>query len=361
MALLLFLLPYTNKPPYSGPLRPFVNFVKYSKESVLVLYKPQSHIDAQYRKYLENKLLVFNNIASLINFLSKPREYFLFITDWYRALLFLKKLKFLCKEKFIPIIYAEVYHGTLNPMSMRSKVLFTLISRLLREFNNIVANSMAGFKFLVEYYKVLPLGHVYPPVNTAIFNPSKINRVDRFKVLLYLGSIRADTDLKLVRKIINVLLVRRDVEEVCLLGNKLLQLRLISEAPSRKLHPLIDVSDEMLAKVYSEVSLTICPQRWEPYGYVVAESIACRTPVLAFNSMGPKELVSLTKCGILVNSEKEMINTASRIDLDSIKEIREKCRIDTVRKLFSPWASVNKLMALVPKLGHSHESHWRKQ
>jgi glycosyltransferase involved in cell wall biosynthesis len=43
------------------------------------------------------------------------------------------------------------------------------------------------------------------------------------------------------------------------------------------------------------------------FGYVITESISCGTPVLAFNLMGPAEIITRTKMGVLANDEKELL------------------------------------------------------
>jgi len=50
-------------------------------------------------------------------------------------------------------------------------------------------------------------------------------------------------------------------------------------------------------------SVTLAGPRWdEPYGLVVAESLACGTPVAAFDRGGVGELLDRT-CGVLVGAD----------------------------------------------------------
>lgn len=58
---------------------------------------------------------------------------------------------------------------------------------------------------------------------------------------------------------------------------------------------------ERLAEFYRSADILISPSRKEGFGLVVAEAIACGTPVLATRSGGPEEIVT-PECGILVKA-----------------------------------------------------------
>lgn len=58
---------------------------------------------------------------------------------------------------------------------------------------------------------------------------------------------------------------------------------------------------EILADFYRAADLLVSPSRKEGFGLVVAEAIACGTPVLATRSGGPEEIVT-PECGILVEA-----------------------------------------------------------
>ena len=65
-----------------------------------------------------------------------------------------------------------------------------------------------------------------------------------------------------------------------------------------------NLNDLDLAKMYSRSKLTICPQKWEQFGFVPVESLSCGTPVLAFNSMGFQETID-EETGWLANNEAD--------------------------------------------------------
>jgi glycosyltransferase involved in cell wall biosynthesis len=44
---------------------------------------------------------------------------------------------------------------------------------------------------------------------------------------------------------------------------------------------LKDLSDDLLPLLYASATFSICSSRYEPFGYVVAEALACGTPVVS--------------------------------------------------------------------------------
>ncbi|TRZ78403.1 glycosyltransferase family 4 protein [bacterium] len=68
---------------------------------------------------------------------------------------------------------------------------------------------------------------------------------------------------------------------------------------------------------------TLMPIQWEePFGLVAIESMACGTPVIAFNRGALPEIIQDKKTGFIVKTEKEMIDAVKNID----KIDRQICR-----------------------------------
>jgi hypothetical protein len=184
----------------------------------------------------------------------------------------------------------------------------------------IIANSHTTASYLQILYGIEPHGIVYPPVDRSLF--SRTSGAGRKRALLYLGSNAGDTDSSLVRRIIKQL--DDSGIEIVTFGNERLRKKLEGEGTELK---TIDGSgDDMLAKAYSESIITICPQKWETFGYVAAESISCGTSPLVFNCMGNSEIVRMSSCGILANRTDEFI--------DAIKNIHETEKVWTGLKRF---------------------------
>lgn len=53
-------------------------------------------------------------------------------------------------------------------------------------------------------------------------------------------------------------------------------------------------------KYYDDANIVLVPSRWEGFGVVLIEAMACGTPVIAFENKGPNEIISNNIDGILI-------------------------------------------------------------
>ncbi len=60
--------------------------------------------------------------------------------------------------------------------------------------------------------------------------------------------------------------------------------------------------EKMLAQLYNIADITIVPSRQETFGQTASESIACGTPVVAFNTSGQAEIIQHQKNGYLAKA-----------------------------------------------------------
>jgi len=315
-----FIIAYEES-PYAGVVRPFINWAKelrrWNIKADLLLYKVGERI-INHVKFLGLGFEIIDDLREI-----KGSSYDYIIIDDY-----IRRLKLTIKT--IPsnklFVYAQVLHGIhaistiFKPLNIRERILFsvarylpfTLVRRryseLMRKTHGVIANSNITLTMLHILYGIEPLGVVYPPVDSETFRPHNVRKKDQ--ILLYLGSnAGGDTDVRLVKKIFKVLKDKR--YKILVFGNKLLQEIIQREF---KVEPIHEVNDAELANIYSESILTICPQKWETFGYVIAESIASGTPVIAFNTMGSAEIARLTKLVLLANNENEFLKIISRLE-----------------------------------------------
>jgi len=95
----------------------------------------------------------------------------------------------------------------------------------------------------------------------------------------------------------------------CLKGKNI---KYVGSVPYKKTH-----------KYYGESKVLLCPLRWEePFGLTFIESMACGTPVIAFDRGSAREVINDGKTGLVVKNIEEMIEAIKKID--QIK--REDCR-----------------------------------
>jgi glycosyltransferase involved in cell wall biosynthesis len=84
----------------------------------------------------------------------------------------------------------------------------------------------------------------------------------------------------------------------------------VSEAKLREVLPKADylgwVGPEALAKAYGEADFLILPSRFDTFGCVVIEAMACGTPVAAYNTKGPRDIIQHGINGVLADSAREL-------------------------------------------------------
>lgn len=165
----------------------------------------------------------------------------------------------------------------------------------------VVANS----HYLQDIYKSFGVevsNVIYPPLDCQVFRPQRSEPNSKY-VLTYFGK---EMKLSIVKE-----LADRGIK-IAVFGGK------ISNAPKwlvkhSNIRFLGRVSNEELVDLYSNALFTICPFLDEPFGYIPIESMACGTPVLAFNKQGPSETVENGVTGWLSDTDEEFVDTALQI------------------------------------------------
>ncbi|MEM4004111.1 MAG: glycosyltransferase [Desulfurococcaceae archaeon] len=320
--------------PYAGTVRPFINWAKKLRregyDTYVYLLNCGENIQRYFKNLGEINYFSVESLDKLLMLIKRSKVDVVLSDDLYVRLRYLNKIKTNLDVRtgvYVQILFgvhsiADVFDiryldSTEQLIYRFSRFLpFSLLKnqyvRLLRRQDIIIVNSFTTATFLQILYGLDNDGVVYPPVDTTIFKP--YSNKTKNSILVYLGSRAGDTNLSLAYKIFRVL--KNKNFKIFTLGNKKLSSVFVEKFGSSHLH---DISDQELAKVYSMVSFTICPQKWETFGYVAAESIACGTPVIAFNIMGLGEIVREYGYGIPVNNERHLIEVL--LDIDKYEEI----------------------------------------
>ena len=84
-----------------------------------------------------------------------------------------------------------------------------------------------------------------------------------------------------------------------------------------------ELDNEQKKQWYRHARATLFPIQWsEPFGLILIESMACGTPILAFNEGAVPEIVVDGKTGFVVDSLSKMIKAVDRIDRIDPRECR---------------------------------------
>jgi glycosyltransferase involved in cell wall biosynthesis len=131
---------------------------------------------------------------------------------------------------------------------------------------------------------------------------------------------------------------------------------------ARVIKPLLDcnkqiiyigeINSEHKKHWYRHARATLFPIQWgEPFGLVLVESMACGTPVIAFNKGAVPEIVVDGKTGFVVDSINDMIEAVDRIDSINPRECREH-----VQNHFSITSMTGKYSELYHQIIGSHKT-----
>ena len=99
---------------------------------------------------------------------------------------------------------------------------------------------------------------------------------------------------------------------------------------------------EKTYKYYGQAKVTLCPIQWEePFGLTFIESMACGTPVIAFNRGSAKEVIKNKKTGFVVKNIDEMVKFMKKIDQISRSDCRKHVEQNfTIKKMVEGYEKV---------------------
>lgn len=118
-----------------------------------------------------------------------------------------------------------------------------------------------------------------------------------------------------------------------------------------EIKPLIDnkqivdvgqIGDERKKTLYANAKAFLNPIQWnEPFGLVMAESMAAGTPVISFARGAASEIIIDGENGFLVNTLEEMVDRIKKIDRIDRKKCRERVEKNfSVEKMVDTYCSV---------------------
>ncbi len=118
-----------------------------------------------------------------------------------------------------------------------------------------------------------------------------------------------------------------------------------------------EISSEHKKHWYRHARATLFPIQWgEPFGLVMVESMACGTPVIAFNRGAVPEIIVDNKTGFVVDSMSAMIEAVRCLDLIDPRECRSH-----VQKHFSITNMARKYSELYHKAISDHKNIRHRQ
>jgi len=162
----------------------------------------------------------------------------------------------------------------------------------------LVANSEHISQKIRNYYN-RDSEVIYPPVDLSVFYPEK--RRTKKKYFLAVGRLLHYKRFDLIIKAFNTLKLPLKVVGG---GQELDTLKRMSYSNDIEFVGFVKDENE-LRRIYNDAKALLFPQV-EDFGLVAAESVACGTPVIAYNAGGAKEIVQDGGNGVLFNEQSEL-------------------------------------------------------
>lgn len=149
-------------------------------------------------------------------------------------------------------------------------------------------------------------------VDRTVFNPSQLNRDDDKKILVCVSRVSKEKNL----------------DDFCQLNYPNSRKIMVGDGPDRsrleKLYPDVEFvgfkTGLALAEYYANADVFVFPSRWETFGIVMIEAMACGTPVAAYPCQGPEDVVEQGVTGFLEEDLTTAVHRCMGLSRDQVLE-----------------------------------------
>ena len=175
----------------------------------------------------------------------------------------------------------------------------------------ITASSFGIENNKIFKHKIVAIGH---GVDTTIFKPLS-NVTKKENKILFVGKVEKRKGLDIALKVFKYLYDEVPSLTFCIIGEKNKYItKLINKYPLYLRKNIIfknNLNVEELVQEYNSAKVLILLSRYDGWGLVVTEALACGTPVVVSLNTGAKDIVEKYNCGLVVDlSDTEFIANA---------------------------------------------------
>jgi glycosyltransferase involved in cell wall biosynthesis len=89
-----------------------------------------------------------------------------------------------------------------------------------------------------------------------------------------------------------------------------------------------------LAKYYANAEVFVFPSRWETFGIVMIEAMACGTPVAAFPCDGPKDVIDQAETGFMNDNLADAVTACLQLNRDRVLKGSQRWSWDNAWQTF---------------------------
>jgi len=162
---------------------------------------------------------------------------------------------------------------------------------------------------------------VYHGIDVKSFDPNIGDVADKF---IFIGTLSKNKGVDLaVRCALELKIDLTIAGEVRDADKPFLEKEVFPFVDGKHIRFVGEIGHKDKAYLLANSSALLFPSRWnEAFGLVMAEALACGTPVVALNNGAVSEILRHAETGLVANNEKQFISCAKRV-----KEMsRQKCR-----------------------------------
>ena len=312
LKILIIVDPFIEVPPtyYGGIERivyNLVNGLNNKGHDIILLANPASKVPVKLVPYkrlkLHGKLRILMDSFQVREIVKQDKE--INIVHSFGRLSNL----ILLKNRNIPLI--QSYQRYITPRSINLGIKY--FGKYLN-FTSCSKNNIEISKITKGKWNVI---HNFVDIQNYAFSPS----VEKMSPLVFLGRVQkikgAHTAIKIARNTGKKLIIAGNYEkkgaEYEYFNNEILPY-----CDGSQIKYIGPVNDNQKNELLGNASALLFPIEWEePFGIVMIESLACGTPVIAFNKGAVQEVVQNGETGFICNNYEEMEKAVSKIeDLD---------------------------------------------
>lgn len=298
-------------------------------------------LDDNYNEEFSDSVVLFGfNSNTKATFYKKVKKYYLFSKHLRRSNLdFIIDLRYRINPITEILITKFLYPKT--------KILYTVHSSKIETYlpkNKILTKQLYGSSYKIvcvskENAKIVKLKHSLTNI-TTIYNPLNLIEIEKkskeaihfeFDYILAVGRLVA---LKQFDKLIKSY-------SKSILPNKGVKLVIVGEGPElekmKDLANKFDLSNDIIFidftdnpyKYMKKAKFLILCSKYEGFGIVLAEALACETPVISFDLVsGPSEIITNKYNGLLVENQNFDKLTEAINELYTNENLYHKCKLN---------------------------------
>lgn len=224
--------------------------------------------------------------------------------------------------------YAIKYRITMRLLGLGLSRKLIKHSDLMHLYDLAIGNSEFTRNFLSHIYNFPFIDFVFPPVDDEVYKPKELPN-DKSYVLALLRS-----NLENSNSFIQQL-------------NKKVKVVIVGGAQIEGCENLGFVNEEDLPNLYSNAKVTLSLNIQEYYGYSIAESLSCGTPVIALRYSGAPELITDGVNGWLFTEFNKLVDSIE-IVIKKAESMRQNAFLSSNR--FTISQSTEKLIKLLQNI-----------